>query len=261
MSSAVRRSLRLAALLSLIAVSARAQENYEIQVYPSATVGRGVTMFELHSNYTITGSKGLSPFGEYPSHHAIHETVEITHGFNDFTELGFYVFAAKPVGGDFQFVGTHIRPRISVPESWHWPVGVSISQEIGWAKAAFSADQWTYELRPIVDKQMGAWYVSVNPVLGKSLRGPNSAEPFDVTPNVNVGLDVTPKLNIAAEYYGFTGTVKSIQPINNEEHLLFGAVNYDFGPAWEFNLGYGVALNGLGDQKIVKMILGRRVGK
>src|SRR6478609_9282659 len=129
MSPAIRRSLCVAALLSLTAVSLRAQENYEIQVYPSATVGRGVTMFELHSNYTITGSKGLSPFGEYPSHHAIHETVEITHGFNDFTELGFYLFTAKPVGGDFQFVGTHIRPRISVPESWRWPVGVSISQE------------------------------------------------------------------------------------------------------------------------------------
>src|SRR3569833_2030980 len=94
------------------AASLGAQENYEIQVYPSATVGRGVTMFELHSNYTITGSKGRSAFNEYPTNHAIHETIEITHGFNDFTELGFYWFMAKPVGGQFQWEGTHIRPRI-----------------------------------------------------------------------------------------------------------------------------------------------------
>ena len=33
----------------------QAQENYEIQVYPSETVPRGVTMFELHSNYTRIG--------------------------------------------------------------------------------------------------------------------------------------------------------------------------------------------------------------
>jgi hypothetical protein len=79
-------------------------------------------------------------------------------------------------------------------------VGVSISQEIGWAKSEFSADTWTYELRPIIDKEMGRWYVSLNPVLGKSLRGPNSAEPFEFTPNVNVGYDLTPKINIAAEY-------------------------------------------------------------
>lgn len=252
-----------AALLLLAVAAARssAQENYEIQVYPSATVGRGVTMFELHSNYTLTGAKGRSAFNEFPTHHALHETVEITHGFNDFTELGFYWFMAKPVGGSFQWVGTHIRPRISVPESWNWPVGVSLSQEIGWARQQFSADTWTYELRPIVDKQMGPWYVSINPVLGKSLRGPNAAEAFDVTPNVDVGFDVTRKVNLAVEYYGVTGTVKHLEPVDQEEHLLFGALNYDFGPAWEFNFGYGMGLTGAGDQHIVKMILGRRVGK
>jgi hypothetical protein len=260
MSFDLRRAIGFVALAAIIASPAAAQENYEIQVYPSATVGRGVTMFELHSNYTITGSRERSAFGEFPTNHAIHETIEITHGFNDFTELGFYWFMAKPEGGQFQWVGTHIRPRISVPESWHWPVGVSLSQEIGWAKKEFSADTWTYELRPIIDKQMGPWYVSVNPVLGKSLRGPNSAEPFDVTPNINVGYDLTSKLNVAAEYYGFTGTVKHLEPLGEEQHLLFGAINYDFGPDWEFNLGYGAALTNGGDQHIVKMILGRRFG-
>ena len=31
--------------------AARAQDNYEIQVYAAETVTPGVTMFELHSNY------------------------------------------------------------------------------------------------------------------------------------------------------------------------------------------------------------------
>jgi hypothetical protein len=43
--------------------------------------------------------------------------------------------------------------------------------------------------------------------------------------------------------------------------VLYGVVNLDLGPAWEFNLGYGTALTGAGDKKVVKMILGRRVGK
>ena len=60
---------------------------------------------------------------------------------------------------------------------------------------------------------------------------------------------------------GETDAVKRLEPIGQEEHLLFGALNYDFGPDWEFNLGYGAALNNRGDQHIVKMILGRRVGK
>src|SRR3954454_23385445 len=97
--SLLRRSCALAFLSLPAALPAYGQENYEIQVYPAATVGRGVTMFELHSNYTITGSRGRSAFNEFPTNHAVHETVEITHGFNDFTELGFYWFMAKPEGG------------------------------------------------------------------------------------------------------------------------------------------------------------------
>ena len=37
----------------LFALSALAQDNYEIQVYGSETVPTGKTMVELHSNYTI----------------------------------------------------------------------------------------------------------------------------------------------------------------------------------------------------------------
>ncbi len=255
------RALVCMAAAAFAAAPLAAQENYEIQVYPSATVGRGITMFELHSNFTTHGAKTLSSLGEYPTNHALHETVEITHGFNDFTELGFYWFMAKPTGRDFQFVGTHIRPRISVPESWNWPVGLSLSQEFGWAKSQFSADNWTYELRPIIDKQMGPWYVSLNPVLGKSLRGPSAAEPFEFTPNIDVGYDITKRINFSVEYYGAAGTISHIEPLEDQAHMIFPALNIDFGPQWEFNVGYGTSLNNLSDKHIVKMILGRRVGK
>ena len=38
---------------------ARAQDNYEIQVYGSDTVAAGHTMVELHSNFTFQGSKTI----------------------------------------------------------------------------------------------------------------------------------------------------------------------------------------------------------
>ena len=261
MSKLRRLAAGAVTLVGFTATSLAAQENYEIQVYGSETVPRGVTMFELHSNYTINGRRFVSPDGELPTYHALHETVEITHGFNAWSELGFYWFMAKPDGRGLQWVGTHLRPRVRVPESWGWPVGVSISQEIGYARARLSADTWTYELRPLIDKDFGPWYVSLNPVLGKSLRGPNAAEAFDFTPNVNVGYDLTKQINLAVEYYGATGTIKRTEPIASQEHQIFFAVNLDVSPAWEFNLGYGTALTGAGDKKIIKMILGRRVGK
>ncbi len=44
-------------LAACFAPRAFAQDNYEIQVYDAETVEPGHTMVELHSNFTIDGSK------------------------------------------------------------------------------------------------------------------------------------------------------------------------------------------------------------
>ena len=150
--------LARASLLTLIApVSCgflSAQGSYEIQVYGSDLVEPGATMFELHSNFTFEGSKQIID-GMYPTEHQLHETLEITHGFNDWFELGFYVFTSADTRVGWQWVGDHIRPRVAVPKSWKWPVGVSLSTEVGYQRAVYSPDTWTIEIRPIVDKTYG----------------------------------------------------------------------------------------------------------
>src|SRR2546427_7151605 len=97
-----------AALLGASASTARGQENYEIQVYPYDTVEPGHTMLELHSNFTFQGSK-TSEAGMLPTNHQLHETIEITHGFTDWFETGFYIFTSAKSGQGVQWVGDHIR--------------------------------------------------------------------------------------------------------------------------------------------------------
>ena len=62
-------------LLGVSASTARAQGNYEIQVYGSETVAPRTTMVELHSNFTAVGQR-VTTDGTQPTNHAIHETVE-----------------------------------------------------------------------------------------------------------------------------------------------------------------------------------------
>jgi len=152
----------LAFAMFLPAATAHAQDNYEIQVYGSDLVPTGLTMVELHSNFTFSGSTGIEQ-GVLPTNHALHETLEITHGFSDWFEVGFYVFTSARTGSGWQWVGDHVRPRIAIPEKWHWPVGLSLSQEIGYQRSAYSPDTWTWEIRPIIDQHLGRWYWSFNP--------------------------------------------------------------------------------------------------
>src|SRR6202050_5531948 len=138
--------------LSLAVTLAHAQDNYEIQVYGSDLVDPEHTMVELHSNFTIDGYKTIVD-GVYPTNHAEHETVEITHGFNDWIECGFYIFTSITEGQGWQWVGGHIRPRVSVPKKWHWPVGVSLSNEIGYQRRPYSVPTWVWDIFPIVDQK------------------------------------------------------------------------------------------------------------
>src|SRR6516165_770941 len=130
-----RPFLILAAALGwlLFSPAAAAQDNYEIQVYGYDTVEPGHTMVELHSNFTIDGSKTVEN-GVLPTNHAQHETIEITHGFTDWFETGFYIFTYERNGYGVQWVGDHIRPRVRIPPKWNWPVGLSLSNEIGYQR-------------------------------------------------------------------------------------------------------------------------------
>ena len=95
--------------LTLAASFTHAQDNYEIQVYGSDLVDPRHTMVELHSNLTIDGSRTID--GVYPTNHGEHETVPITHGFNDWFECVFYIFTSIREGQSWQWVGDHIRPQ------------------------------------------------------------------------------------------------------------------------------------------------------
>jgi len=246
------------ALALLIATwSLRAQGNYEVQVYGSELVAPGRTMVELHSNFTFEGSKTIQD-GVRPDEHALHETLEITQGINPWFEIGFYVFTSYRPSEGFQWVGDHIRPRVRIPESWHWPVNVSLSTEVGFQRRAYASDTWTWEIRPIVDKQIDRWYFAVNPALERSFHGASVPLGLGFAPAGTVTYDVTKRVTLGFEYYSDLGAITGFDPIQNQVHTVFPALDLNLGPNWEFNLAPGIGLTGGTDHMLVKMIIGRR---
>ncbi len=243
--------------LILAAGPVRAQDNYEIQVYGSDLVDPAHTMVELHSNFTIDGSKTIVD-GMYPTNHAEHETVEITHGFNDWFECGFYIFTSITEGQSWQWVGNHIRPRVAVPKKWHWPVGVSLSNEIGYQRRQYSVDTWTWEIRPIVDQKVGRWYWALNPTLDRSFHGESVTQGVVFSPNFKFSYDFTPKVAGGLEYFGSVGPVTGFDAVSQQQHQIFPAIDLNIAPQWEINFGLGVGVTGATDHLIAKMILGYR---
>lgn len=234
-----------------------AQDNYEIQVYSSEMEKPGTTMLELHSNFTAQGST-TSRDGLVPTNHAVHETLEVSHTFTDWLETGVYVFSSIQPDGGWQWVGSHIRPRFTVPESWHWPIGVSLGQEVGYQRRQFSENTWTYELQPILDRKLGPWYLSFNPTFDRALHGSDVHRGFEFSPNAKASYDITKKISAGLEYYGSLGPATEFLPLKNQHHQFFPCVDLDVSPKWELNFGVGFDPNHASDHMIVKFIVGRR---
>ena len=243
--------------LLLLFTTAFSQENYEIQVYASPTMTKGNTIFELHSNFSFNGEKNIIA-GVRPFFHSLHETIEITHGITENFELGFYLFTnyTNPYG--YKIIGTHIRPRISAPEKWKWPVGVSLSTEIGFQQKEYAEDTWSIEIRPIIDRQFKKFYFAFNPALSIGLKGTGKDHTPGFEPNLKTSYTFK-KMALGLEYYGDMGQLNQIQKLSQQSHALFIVADLYVDPKWEINVGPGWGLTKSTDGLVFKLLVGRRI--
>src|SRR5438477_3423505 len=241
----------------LFCLPAAAQENYEIQVYASPTMTKGHTIFELHSNFTFAGEKNIVE-GVNPSYHSLHETLEITHGITESFEIGFYLFTNYTDPFGYKVIGTHIRPRIHVPPKWNWPIGVSLSTELGYQRRQYSADTWNIEIRPIIDKRWWKFYLAFNPVFGISLKSDSNIHTPGFEPNIKASYTFN-KLALGVEYYGDVGLINDIPRFSKQSHTLFLVADLYIDPKWEINIGPGFGLTENTDAFVFKILIGRRI--
>jgi len=252
--SAIKKSFILFGLFFSIQIYA--QDLYEIQVYKSETEQAGVTEYELHSNISLIGKKE-SENGIAPSHHQLRETLEITHGFNDWFETGFYFFTTNTQTDGFNYVGSSFRPRVRVPDKWKCPVGLSLSMELQYMNPMYNANTWAWEIRPIIDKTIGNFYFAFNPTLERNFVGAEAEEGFIFSPNFKLGYNITPALQAGFEYYGEIGSISNIDPIPNQHHMLVPAIDWQFADRWEFNVGVMFGMSAVSEPLVFKTIIAR----
>jgi hypothetical protein len=235
-----------------------AQDLFEIQVYPYETVQPGHTLLEFHTNFIPSGTTQTDG-GVFANHHQMHLTMEITHGFTRFFEVGFYLETAPYVPNEgAKFTGWHVRPRFRFPESESFPFKVSLSFEYAFNQPGFDPNGQTLEIRPIFEHQQGRFYLSINPDLSVAAKGPDSGAAPVFAPNAKIGWDVTPKVAAGIEYYAETGPVKHFDPLSQQHHILLPAIDLNVSPDWEFNFGVGRGLTDTSEHWVVKGIVGYR---
>ncbi len=256
------------AALALAAVSstAAALDRFEIQVYEPDMNKPGQFGLELHSNYTMGGTKTPEYEGQVPPNHVARFTLEPAIGVTRWLEVGAYLQAMVAPDVGAQWGGWKLRTKFVVPTELTRPWFIGINLELGRVPKRVEEEGWANELRPLLGFNNGHILIAFNPIIGYALTGPDKLKP-DFEPAGKVAINTQHGFALGAEYYTSLGLIsKGFEPWGNQEHMLYGT--FDLAePAnakeeeegdWELNVGVGRSLtNAPGPQWIVKAIVGK----
>ena len=173
--------LRLLVMSSLVAVSmlaahrAAAQiDPYEFEVYPYATLPRG--MFELESANAVVvnghSTPGVGLSDVYKSQGTWFSGNEFTYGITDRIEAAAYVNFNQPSGHGFWWAGNKFRLRGRLFDEGVLPVDLGWYVELEyWKTPQFNDADLELELKPIIEKDFGRFSLVLNPLFEKVLYG------------------------------------------------------------------------------------------
>jgi hypothetical protein len=245
----------LAPAIALAPRPARAGDPFEIQVYDGTANTPGVFGLELHLNDWATGHHDAPP-PEAPLHGQFHATLEPSFGVTPFWELGAYLQGAvRTDDGVVDWAGVKLRSKFFTPPSFdpHWRLGANF--ELAYLPDTYDHDRWGVEVRPIAAWHSDAWLFALNPILDQPLAGSDASNGPSFEPCIKALRAVGP-VGLGVEYYATLGPVGAIYAPRDQEHYLFGAVDWLTGGPIELNAAVGAGLTPESSGVVFKMILG-----
>lgn len=233
---------------------ARAIDFYEIQIYDTDTAPVGHLTLELHSNSATTATGGLAK--SQMDIYQVHETVEGTFGVLRWLEIGQYFCTALFPADGYQYSGSRSKIHFGIPQTFEWPVQFGGNIELDYMRRQAEENPMTLELRPIIGTSYKGFRFVANLALEKPFRGPQTHDGFQFDPSGEVVYSLNRWVLPAVEYYGDMGPIQPLPSLQNQQHFIVPALNFDLLPQLELNFGVGVGLTNASDGIFIKSIVG-----
>jgi hypothetical protein len=246
-----RPALLIAACLPLAAQPARAID--EIQVYNAEIAPVGTFTLQQHLNYVWQGSTTPDFPGGIASNRTLNGTPELAYGVTDWYEIGLYAPFSVDSDGWFVPGGVKLRHLFVTPHAAQRTVFGGLNIELSYQTPRFSQSPFALELRPILGVRDLGWEFIVNPIVDASF-GPNGVVEF--APAARLARAITGDVMLGVEYYSNFGQFGTFQPNNNQQHTLFGVIDFSV-LGFDVNFGVGFGLTDGSDQLVTKLIIGR----
>lgn len=232
---------------------------WEFEVYPYATLGRGMAEIEMDNAVVARGhsQEGGTAAGTFPSRGTWYNQYEFTYGLTDRIEAAAYLTLAQPSGHGLWYSGSKFRLRGRLFDQDVLPVDLGWYAELEWHKTPqFDANELELELRPIIEKDWGPFSLVLNPKFEKAIFvGPDRNKGFEFGYVNGIYYRYRRYLSPGVEFYGAIGKIDDSDPLHSQQHYVFPVLWGELPRGFEYSVGPGIGLTRGSDQVVVKFNL------
>jgi hypothetical protein len=238
-----------AAMLLLDPAPARAVD--EIQVYNAEIADVGQFTIQQHFNYAFMGRNQPDFPGGLVSNHALNATPEFAWGITEWFEFGLYIPWAVNAEDQFLSNAVKLRTLFVTPDAAKKDFFYGLNFEYDFPTPPFGQTRFAMEIRPIIGWRNPQWEFIVNPILDLSF-GPLGD--IDFVPAARLARKLGEDFFLGVEYYADLGAPGSFPSFQQQQHQVFGVVDFKVGKVdVDFGVGYGLTSGS--DRLVAKTIL------
>jgi hypothetical protein len=235
---------------------AAASDFFEIQVFHATLNAPKQLSLELHANYVPVGVRSSVP-PLLPTDGVLYQNVEPVVGVTRSMEVGVHLLGALRPGSRADWGGIRLRTLFRLPMRRGCPVQLALNLEAGYSPAGYDPTRWSAEARPIIEWHPGHWDIDFNPVFAFPLTGAHAGVP-SFEPAAQVRYELEHALTLGLEYYGATGPLTAVEPVDRQGHYVFETVDIIQWPKWIVHFGIGQGLTTGSSPVILTSIVGHR---
>ncbi len=264
----MRRCLSAGGVFLVLSLVTSAQAQF-FKVYPYKTADAGAVEVSYWTTFipSSDGSLAFSNGERYPREDLWAHSIELEYGLSHRLTVGYYADFLDPDGDNCEYIESKLLARYRLFEKYQRPVDVALYGEYIIPNRDYS-DAEKFELRFIIEKDVGPWRVDLNPILEKVTSGHDVEEGLEFAyaaglyyENGGDGLWSTNDLHIVPglEFYGSVGELADAQGWDQRRHYVFPVIDLflprysDWKLHWNFGAGFGIS--DAADDVVLKSIL------
>ncbi|MHB8534438.1 MAG: hypothetical protein ACYDBW_03220 [Sulfuricaulis sp.] len=245
----VGQIILLGGALLLLDRSAYALNYFELETYPYRTASQGEVELENFTAYTRRGSQD-APVPDN-NQGLVRNSMEMTYGVTDKTEVAGYLdYARARSAGDWNLEGSRVHVRTRFAEKGEWPVDLGLYAEAGFPHN--DANDIEFELRGIIEKDLGKWTLDVNPIFERVVKGADKSVGWELQYAASVIYRLNERWHPRLDFFGDFGQLRNFEGRSQQKHLISPAVDIILGRGLSASIGVAFGQTRASEQQVVR---------